>query len=180
MTIRTVSAIALVPFLLLACAGIAQAQVITTPYNCGSYWSSQPCSGANNYDGYRYMYPRYGYYNSYRYYYPYTYQYVRWYPQPTCTLAAARAGNYYGYYGYYSQPVMLSWSSNNATSGYISPTVGSVSAYGQTIVYPNVSTTYTMTVYGPGGSNACSTTYYQATPYYQQYNYQHGYPYYYY
>jgi hypothetical protein len=63
----------------------AHAQVVATPYWCGSYWSSTPCT----YGGYGTSYhnnqdPQYSYYtypnqyypNNYNYYYPYqSYQY---------------------------------------------------------------------------------------------------------
>src|ERR1700693_1994918 len=50
------------------------------------------------------------------------------------------------------QPVTLKWSSTNATSITLEPSVGPVAAQGSTTVRPSQSTTYTVTVTGPGGS----------------------------
>jgi hypothetical protein len=50
------------------------------------------------------------------------------------------------------QPVTLTWSSTNATSITLEPSVGRVAAQGSTTVKPSQSTTYTVTVTGPGGS----------------------------
>jgi len=50
------------------------------------------------------------------------------------------------------QPVTLTWSSTNATSITLEPSVGSVAAQGSTIVRPSQSTTYAVTATGPGGS----------------------------
>ncbi len=50
------------------------------------------------------------------------------------------------------QPVMLTWSSTNATSITLEPSVGPVATQGSTIVKPSQSTTYTVTATGPGGS----------------------------
>ena len=65
---------------------------------------------------------------------------------PTVALraspASARAG----------QPVTLAWSSTNATSITLEPSVGAVAAKGSTTVKPSQSTTYTVTAKGPGGS----------------------------
>ena len=185
------------------------AQTITTPYWCQSgqsgYWSSQPCGYYQSFYSYphylpaqagnnNYYYPYNNYYgNYYGGYYGYTY------PTPTCSLtySYANTGNYYGY----SYPaITLSWSSSYASSGYINPSVGYVSSHGMQVVYPSGPTTYTMNVYGPGGSNSCSTTFYlpaqagqqyQYYPYYNNqyylpaqagyqypYQYQYGYPYY--
>jgi hypothetical protein len=55
--------------------------------------------------------------------------------------ASARAG----------QQVTLTWSSTNATSITLEPSVGSVAAQGSTTVKPSQSTTYTVTATGPGG-----------------------------
>jgi hypothetical protein len=48
--------------------------------------------------------------------------------------------------------VTLTWSSTNATSITLEPSVGSVAAQGSKTVRPTQSTTYTVTVSGPGGS----------------------------
>src|SRR5258707_12509303 len=50
------------------------------------------------------------------------------------------------------QPVTLRWSSTNATSITLEPSVGPVAAKGSTTVRPSQSTTYTLTATGPGGS----------------------------
>jgi len=50
------------------------------------------------------------------------------------------------------QQVTLTWSSTNATSITLEPSVGSVAAQGSTTVRPSQSTTYTVTATGPGGS----------------------------
>src|SRR3989344_4671665 len=125
----------------------AHAQAITTPYWCGSYYSSVPCNSNNNYNynynynnnynsNYGYSYPYYNYYPPTYYYYPTTY-YNYTYPAPSCTITATNSyDTSYGYTGYSYTPITLSWSSSNATSAYISPNVGSVSTYGSVTVYP--------------------------------------------
>jgi len=50
------------------------------------------------------------------------------------------------------QQVTLTWSSTNATSITLEPSVGPVAAQGSTTVRPSQSTTYTVTATGPGGS----------------------------
>jgi plastocyanin len=50
------------------------------------------------------------------------------------------------------QQVTLTWSSTNATSITLEPSVGSVAAQGSKTVRPSQSTTYTVTATGPGGS----------------------------
>ena len=50
------------------------------------------------------------------------------------------------------QPVTLRWSSTNATSITLEPSVGPVAANGSTTVKRSQSTTYTVTATGPGGS----------------------------
>jgi len=122
--------------------------------------------------------------NGNSYYYPYyspePYQ-PYYYPTPNCTISYSYGSNNYNYnnyngYTYGNQPITLSWSANNATSAYISPSLGSVATNGGQVVYPSGSTTYTLTVYGPGGSNTCQTTYY-AQNYYNNYNYNYSYQY---
>jgi len=51
---------------------------------------------------------------------------------------------------------MLTWSSTNATSITLEPSVGGVAAQGSTTVRPSQSTTYTVTATGPGGSTHAS------------------------
>src|SRR5438552_5768340 len=50
------------------------------------------------------------------------------------------------------QQVTLTWSSTNATSITLEPSLGSVAAQGSTTVRPSQSTNYTVTATGPGGS----------------------------
>lgn len=75
-------------------------------------------------------------------------------PAPYCTINHALAGG-----GYYSNnSAYLSWSSQNATSAFLS-NVGSVNVSGSQNVYPGYTTTYTLTVYGQNGQSAtCATT----------------------
>jgi peptidoglycan-associated lipoprotein len=62
------------------------------------------------------------------------------------------------------QSSTLSWTSTAATSATISPTVGSVEAQGSTSVSPDESTTYTITVTGPGGTASDSQRVTVTTP----------------
>lgn len=169
----------------------SHAMSITTPYWCGSSWSSMPCSSYNygNYNNsYVYSYPYQSYPQQYSYQYGYpsypynyysNYNYGYAYPTPSCiiTVSSSYANSYYGYGYMYNQPATLSWSANNATSAYISPDVGTVATYGSRTVYPAQNMTYTMTVYGPGGTNTCQTTYYQQYQQYQPYYQYQQYPY---
>src|SRR5258708_8423078 len=50
------------------------------------------------------------------------------------------------------QQVTLTWSSTNATSITLEPSLDSVATQGSTTVRPSQSTTYTVTAKGPGGS----------------------------
>src|SRR5713101_7785907 len=65
---------------------------------------------------------------------------------PSVALSASPASAQTG------QQVTLTWSSTNATSITLEPSVGSVAAQGSTTVRPSQSTTYTVTATGPGGS----------------------------
>ena len=65
---------------------------------------------------------------------------------PTVALSASPASAQAG------QPVTLTWSTTNATSITLEPSVGRVAAQGSTTVKPSQSTTYTVTATGPGGS----------------------------
>jgi hypothetical protein len=65
---------------------------------------------------------------------------------PSVSLSASPASTQPG------QPVTLTWSSTNATSITLEPSIGVVIAQGSTIVKPSQSTTYTVTATGPGGS----------------------------
>ena len=65
---------------------------------------------------------------------------------PSVALSAAPASAQAG------QPVTLTWSSTNATSITLEPSVGRVAPQGSLTVRPTQSTTYTVTATGPGGS----------------------------
>src|SRR5690349_5896283 len=65
---------------------------------------------------------------------------------PSVALSASPASAQAG------QPVTLTWSSTNATSINLEPSLGPVAAKGSTKVRPSQSTTYTVTATGPGGS----------------------------
>lgn len=92
----------------------------------------------------------------------YQVQYVQpTYQRPYCTITI-NYNNSTNYGPYSNQLATLTWSSTGATSGYISPIVGSVSAYGSMTVYPTNGQIYTMTVYGQGGTATCQTTSYYA------------------
>src|SRR6266704_861433 len=65
---------------------------------------------------------------------------------PSVALSASPASVQAG------QPVTLTWSSTNATSITLEPSVARVAAQGSTTVRPSQSTTYTVTATGPGGS----------------------------
>jgi hypothetical protein len=69
---------------------------------------------------------------------------------PTVALSASPASAQAG------QPVTLTWSSTNATSITLKPSVGGIAAQGSTTVRPSQSTTYTVTATGPGGSARAS------------------------
>ncbi len=65
---------------------------------------------------------------------------------PSVSLSASPASTQPG------QPITLTWSSTNATSITLEPSIGVVVAQGSTIVKPSQSTTYTVRATGPGGS----------------------------
>ncbi|MCE9586280.1 hypothetical protein K8R04_03100 [Candidatus Uhrbacteria bacterium] len=75
-------------------------------------------------------------------------------PAPTCTLSVSPSTVTQGQYA------TLSWTSTYATSGTISPTVGSVSpvSSGSTSVSPQTSTTYTGSFTGAGGTASCNSS----------------------
>ena len=184
----------LVAFLLLfvVCAVLpffAHAQAAPS-YWCGTYWSNTPCT----YGGYGSTYvnpqtPQYSYYtypnqyypNNYNYYYPYqSYQYY-YPPPPTCYITYSRTNNPNYSDGMHGEAITLTWSSNYATNAFITG-IGATSAGGIQVVYPQGYTQFTMTVYGPGGTNTCMV-YYQPAQYYpqnywNQYNYNPNYQYY--
>src|SRR5262249_33644416 len=65
---------------------------------------------------------------------------------PSVALSASPASAQAG------QPVTLTWSSTNATSITLEPSLGRVAAQGSATVKPSQSTTYTVTATGTGGS----------------------------
>src|SRR5712671_415218 len=65
---------------------------------------------------------------------------------PSVALSASPASAQAG------QSVTLKWSSTNAASVTLEPSVGPVGAQGSTTLRPSQSTTYTVTATGPGGS----------------------------
>ncbi len=81
--------------------------------------------------------------------------------RPSCTIAITgyRINTTYPY-----ESAMLSWSSWNATSASINPSVGSVGLNGSQTIYPSGYQMYTMTVLGNGGTNTCQTNPADAQP----------------
>ena len=77
---------------------------------------------------------------------------------PTCSVVASPSNINQG------GSSTISWTSSNATSAYISPTIGSVSTSGARIISPSLTTTYTGTFIGAGGSVTCSATVYVSIP----------------
>jgi hypothetical protein len=69
---------------------------------------------------------------------------------PSVALSASPASAQAG------QPVTLTWSSTNATSITLQPSVGQIAAQGSLTVRPSQSTTYTVIATGPGGSARAS------------------------
>lgn len=65
---------------------------------------------------------------------------------------------------YSSGMITLTWSSQGATSAYITPQVGQVAPNGSTSLYAYGNTVYSLTVTGPGGTYTCRTQSY-AAPY---------------
>lgn len=103
----------------------------------------------NNYDSYNTYYDH-GY-DSYAYdgYYSYNSSYAY---QPNCSITVNNSSGNYGY----DRTITLAWSSSYATSAYLSG-VGSVGTNGAQAIYYPYASSYTLTVYGPGGSASCST-----------------------
>jgi|GEM_PF-4821618 len=112
----------------------------------------------------RYDYDRYGsYYGGYGYNnHGYNYDYHR---KPTCSVSTYRTSGNNPYDG----SVTISWWSSNATSAYLTG-VGTVSPNGSQVVYGTQYSSYTLTVYGPGGSTTCSAS----SPFYDA-GYKHRY-----
>ena len=144
-------------------------------YNNYDYSYNASLNGSyNNYNSYNNSYSGYPYYNytdnSYRYNgYNYNYNY-----RPNCSITITNSSGSYGYDRY----VTLAWSSSYATSGYISG-IGSVGVNGAQAVYYPYNNSYTLTVYGPGGTASCSTNnqYYVTQLYNNYYPNNNGYNY---
>lgn len=141
-------------------------------WDCGDTYYGGYDSGWYDY-GYDYgysdsYYPSYdyGYYDDYSYsfdfyyYQPPTYTPPVYTPPtytpptpPNCSLSASQTSVTSG------TPITLSWAASNATTGFISNGVGTVSpSFGTYTVTPLVTTTYVGTFTGQGGSNTCQTT----------------------
>ncbi len=115
-----------------------------------------------------------------------TYEHDRYYDndyaysyKPSCSITVK---SYTGSTGY-DRYLTLAWSSSYATSAYISG-IGSVGTNGAQAVFYPYNSSYTMTVYGPGGSATCvtqnqmySSQFYHEFKYTEPYAYQSGYPY---
>jgi peptidoglycan-associated lipoprotein len=71
-------------------------------------------------------------------------------PAPSCTLTAEPASVDMG------QSVTVSWETHDATDVALEPGGGKQQAVGSTSVTPQASTTYTLSVSGPGGKGSCS------------------------
>lgn len=69
---------------------------------------------------------------------------------PSCTLTAEPATISMG------QSAMLNWTSEDTSSLILKPSLGTQQAEGSTSVTPADSTTYTLSLTGPGGSGECS------------------------
>jgi hypothetical protein len=95
-------------------------------------------------------------------------------PAPVCTLTVSQNniqypvnngnyqnGNYQNgnYQNGYNQSAVISWTSNNATSGWLNQGLGNINLSGSRTVYPTQTTTYTATFVGQNGQQVtCSTT----------------------
>jgi len=79
-------------------------------------------------------------------------------PRPTVTITADRTIINKG------DSVQLTWATIDATFASIAPEIGEVTAQGSTIVKPIESTTYSITVTGPGGSADASVRISVGTP----------------
>lgn len=132
--------------------------------------SADYCYGAC--DNYPYQYP-------YSYNYPYN-NYYNYNNPPSCTITLSQSPTSYSqsWISQYGYPMLLTWSSSNATTASISPDVGSVSPSGSRIVYTR-GQIYSMSVYGNGGTATCQTssfapTYPYSYPYNNAYSYNYG------
>ena len=113
--------------------------------------------------------------------YPYSYQQgINYYPQynttpPSCMITIKPSPDAYPENSYrYGVPMLLTWTATNANTASISPNVGSVSPNGSRVVYAR-GETYSMQVYGNGGSSVCQTASYNVPSYgYGQNNYYYS------
>ena len=114
-------------------------------------------------DDYTYGYPYSSYANDYRYGSGYgNYDYDR---NPECSISAYNSSGTYRY----DNSVTLSWWSSDATSAYLSG-YGNVNTSGSQVLYAPNASSYTLTVYGPGGSTSCSAS----NPHYYSSSYSDG------
>lgn len=74
------------------------------------------------------------------------------YPAPTCTISAFPEDIFP------NEDPEIKWTSKNATSATMDQGVGPVPLNGSIFRFPSVTTTYTLTVEGPGGTGTCSAT----------------------
>jgi len=86
------------------------------------------------------------------------------YNPPSCWINISNYGYGQGGQYQYNQPATLSWGSNNATTAFISPLIGSVQTYGSRTVYTDGYVMYTMTVYNTQGQSATCQTQTQVIP----------------
>lgn len=73
-------------------------------------------------------------------------------PSPNCSISASPSSIEQG------NSSTLTWSSNHATSATINQGIGSVAVNGSRSVSPSSTTSYTLTVSGPGGTATCATS----------------------
>ena len=71
---------------------------------------------------------------------------------PTAALSASQSSIVAG------SPVTLTWSSKNATSATLAPSIGGVATSGSMTLSPSVTTTYMLTVNGSGGTAQATVT----------------------
>jgi hypothetical protein len=126
--------------------------------NSNQYYNNQTYPTSNQYYNNNYpatnQYSNNGYYptNSYNGYNSY---YPSYYPSPTCTLSITSPTNTYGNA---TVTGTVSWTSQNASSVYLS-TIGSEPAEGSAFVSMYPYETFTLTLYGQGGTSTCQNQY---------------------